>query len=139
MRQSGLPFTRIPTVRAMLETVFDIFEVLRFLRRDRQVLHRDISSGNIMYINPPQGITAQKGEVLPVLAKYLLGERYVSGSMLRLGDDSWKTEHSTNPRETSAHFKHAEHLESKHASLYRSRCSVWTSTAPLHRLSATYP
>ncbi|KIO27847.1 hypothetical protein M407DRAFT_22897 [Tulasnella calospora MUT 4182] len=104
MRQSGLPFTSIPTVRAMLETVFDILEVLRFLRMRRQVLHRDISSGNIMYIDPPQGVTAQvvgtdaqEGGVLPVFAKRLLGE-------------------STNSRETSAlliDFNHAEHLESK--------------------------
>jgi serine/threonine protein kinase len=64
--QSGRPFSSMTTLQQMLEIVFDILEgtlisidpvlsahmfaVLRYLRVERQVLHRDISKGNILYI-----------------------------------------------------------------------------------------
>ncbi|KAG8946855.1 hypothetical protein FRC04_011402 [Tulasnella sp. 424] len=52
MRQAGTPFTSISTLQEMLKTMFDLLEVLRFLRIKRQVLHRDISRGNVMFIDP---------------------------------------------------------------------------------------
>jgi len=50
LRQSGRPFLGIDTLQQMLETAFDVLEVLRFLRYKRQILHRDISEGNVMYV-----------------------------------------------------------------------------------------
>ena len=109
--QFGRPFSSISTLQQMLEIVFDILEgaltsidpvlpahmfaVLRYLRFKRQVLHRDISKGNVVYLNDntpstpmqPVGsaLTSSAGpssavdtkEVSPCFIKYLLGERYV--------------------------------------------------------------
>jgi hypothetical protein len=104
LRQMGKPLTSIPTVAQMLEIVFDILEgnlsptihilyahsfaVLRYLRFERRVLHRDISKGNILYVEDdlPPSTCAQSGEAdetigtmgLPLCyIKYLLGERCV--------------------------------------------------------------
>ncbi|KAG8922096.1 hypothetical protein FRC01_014493, partial [Tulasnella sp. 417] len=52
LRQFGRPFASIPTVKEMLQVAFDLVEVLRFLRAKRNILHRDISIGNVMYIPP---------------------------------------------------------------------------------------
>ncbi|KAG8889988.1 hypothetical protein FRB99_003928, partial [Tulasnella sp. 403] len=49
LRQLGSPFASIPTVKEMLQVAFDM---LRFLRVKRNILHRDISPGNIMYTLP---------------------------------------------------------------------------------------
>ncbi|KIO25467.1 hypothetical protein M407DRAFT_25171 [Tulasnella calospora MUT 4182] len=102
MGQYGDPFMTIPNVKAMLEVVFDILEVLRFLRMHRKVLHRDISKGNVVYVNRPQNDTAEVRSATareckkpPVFARYFLGE-------------------SNNPHETSAlliDFNHAEILD----------------------------
>jgi hypothetical protein len=102
LQQMGNPLTSIPTVAQMLEIVFDILEsnlssithilygnsfaVLRYLRFKHHVLHRDISKGNILYIddNLPPLTCARSGgadetigpEGLPLCyIKYLLGER----------------------------------------------------------------
>jgi hypothetical protein len=56
--------------------VLTCLQVLRFLRFRHNILHRDISIGNVMYIENRE-IPAQNVEPL-VFAKYLLGERYVS-------------------------------------------------------------
>src|SRR5260370_42179397 len=102
LRQSGSPITGVPTLKGVLEMVFDvlegipifadniirayIFAVLRYLRFDRQVLHRDISKGNILYLeeetrNPPDvgsgGANTGGKEVPFCFIKYLLKERYV--------------------------------------------------------------
>jgi hypothetical protein len=104
LRQMGKPFTSIPTVAQMLEIVFDTLEgnlspiihilhahsfaVLRYLRFERQVLHRDISKGNVLYVEddlPPLTGARSGGadetvgpEGLPLCyIKYLLGERCV--------------------------------------------------------------
>ena len=50
LRQSRSPFTGIPTLQQMLETVFSILSnlsdrVLRFSRFGRQILHHDINVG----------------------------------------------------------------------------------------------
>ncbi|KAG9048044.1 hypothetical protein FS837_000932 [Tulasnella sp. UAMH 9824] len=123
MGQYGDPFMTIPNVKVMLEVVFDILEVLRFLRMHRKVLHRDISKGNVVYVNRPQNDTAEvrstttrECKKAPVFARYFLGERYGSGNMLQSGKDSRKTERSDNPHETSAlliDFNHAEILGMK--------------------------
>ena len=51
--------------------------VLRYLCIQREVLHRDISRGNILYM--PEGTTAapDAGEGPLCFIKYLLAERYV--------------------------------------------------------------
>jgi len=65
IRQSRSPITSVPTLKGMLEIVFDvlegnlisltmssahIFAVLRYLRSNRKVLHCDISKGNVLKI-----------------------------------------------------------------------------------------
>jgi hypothetical protein len=102
LRQLGKPLTSIPTVAQMLEIVFDILEgylspiihiphahsfaVLWYLRFERQVLHRDISKGNVLYVEDlPSSAGARSSganemvvpEGQPIFIKYLLGERYV--------------------------------------------------------------
>jgi len=103
LRQSGNPFLSIPTVEKMLRTLFDVLEgssnlyrrtslwltclkVLRFLRLERRILHRDISKGNILYIEQPHNLLPRvgpapakkgmQGESICFI-KCLLGERYV--------------------------------------------------------------
>ncbi|KAF8325417.1 uncharacterized protein EI90DRAFT_3019063 [Cantharellus anzutake] len=110
LRQSGLPFTSIPTPRKVLETLFDVLEVLRYMRFHRQVLHRDISRGNVLYTQEPSslepdtqsvGAEATASKELPLcFIKYLLRE-------------------SNDPCQTSAlliDFNHAEHLGNKQGS-----------------------
>jgi len=104
LRQMGKPLTSIPTVAQMLEIVFDILEgnlspiirilyahsfaVLRYLRFERHILHRDISKGNVLYVEddlPPSTGASSGGadetvgpEGLPLcFIKYILGERCV--------------------------------------------------------------
>ena len=102
LRQSGSPFMSITTVGEMLETLFDVLEgnfriywqvstwlislqVLRFLRFERKVLHRDISKGNILYIPQPSSVLPSVYSSLAVglegdslcFVKCLLGKRYV--------------------------------------------------------------
>ncbi|KAI9507046.1 hypothetical protein F5148DRAFT_1368682 [Russula earlei] len=76
--ESGSPFTSIPTLSQVLETLFDVLEVLRYLRLHREVLHRDISSGNVLYVeNSSDRSSPPKTVPLPqdlCFAKYLLGE-----------------------------------------------------------------
>ncbi|KAG8946856.1 hypothetical protein FRC04_011403 [Tulasnella sp. 424] len=107
VRQLGTPFKSISTLQEMLRTVFDLLEaivfcahklaVLRFLRVERQVLHRDISIGNVMFIKPttPTDIVETAVEKAPLkFVKYILGE-------------------SDDPQETSVllvDFNHAEDL-----------------------------
>jgi len=113
LRQMGKPLTSIPTVAQMLKIVFDILEVLRYLRFERHILHRDISIGNILYVE--DDLSSSTGsrsgganetvgpEGLPLcFINYVLGE-------------------SNDPRKTSAlliDFNHAEHLESKQGPEY---------------------
>jgi hypothetical protein len=65
-------------------------QVLRYLLLHRSVLHRDISSGNVLYIEdssnrplPPNSMSvpfvqqASRTELPLCYAKYLLGYRYV--------------------------------------------------------------
>ncbi|KAG8984474.1 hypothetical protein FRB90_005305, partial [Tulasnella sp. 427] len=103
MEQYGRPFMTIPDMKTMLETLFDTLEAIRFLRVHRNILHRDISKGNIVFMESPEigtlqafssGSACQKA---PVYAKYLLGE-------------------STEPQQTSTlliDFNHAEDLKRK--------------------------
>ena len=103
LRQSGSPITSVPTLKGMLEIVFDVLEgkiqsqstiflssrilpVLRYLRSNRKVIHRDISKGNVLYLEDPIHSPADAGcglqstepkEVPLCFIKYLLHERYV--------------------------------------------------------------
>ena len=82
----------ISTLRGMLEVMFDVLEgslifivnflgaytftVLRYLRFNHQVLHRDISKGNMLYLEEVARLL--DGEEVPVcFIKYLLKESYV--------------------------------------------------------------
>jgi hypothetical protein len=105
LRQSGSPFMSIPTVRKMLETLFDVLEgnfysidkrrstdkftsaaVFGF---ERKVLHRDISKGNILYLPQPNIVPGvhtslalgAEGDSLCFI-KCLLGEGYVFASLV---------------------------------------------------------
>ncbi|KAG9049632.1 hypothetical protein FS837_009722 [Tulasnella sp. UAMH 9824] len=78
LRQVGMPFASIPTVKEMLQVAFDTVEVLRFLRVRKNILHRDISAGNVMYAPPsedeqdPDASTRDaKG---PVFSEYFLSK-----------------------------------------------------------------
>ncbi|KAI0296837.1 hypothetical protein BC826DRAFT_1003237 [Russula brevipes] len=148
----------IPTLQQALETVFDTLEVLRYLRVERSILHRDISRGNVLYLNNcPSSSDARSStgsgganetvepkEVPLSFVKYLLGE-------------------SNDPRETSLlriDFNNAENLDIKqdpglkrtsrtvcdiapfyellyfaissgHACFHRSRGRTWTCCATL--------
>lgn len=105
----GIQLIAVPTMEQMLEIVFDVLEsqfisiidhflcahtfaVLRYLRFERSILHRDISKGNILYfkdnLTSSTGATsdaqsgganeaAQRKEAPLCLIKHLLGERYV--------------------------------------------------------------
>ncbi|KAG8918231.1 hypothetical protein FRC01_001967 [Tulasnella sp. 417] len=98
LRQFGRPFASIPTVKEMLQVAFDLVEVLRFLRAKRNILHRDISIGNVMYI--PQSADKQSPDTSTERDE-------------RQGGNSSNPEYS--PRPTSVllvDFNHAEHLTS---------------------------
>jgi len=102
LRQSGSPITSVPTLKGILEIVFNVLEgnlltannvvllthfaVLRYLRSNRKVVHRDISKGNVLYledpIHPPAdtgcGLQSTEPKEVPLcFIKYLLHERYV--------------------------------------------------------------
>ncbi|KAF8341443.1 uncharacterized protein EI90DRAFT_2965802 [Cantharellus anzutake] len=106
LHQFGKPFTSIPTLQAMLEAAYDILEVLRYLRFELQILHRDISKGNVLYNDPIPSTTSmphtdsigESNAGLPLcFIKYLLDE-------------------SRDPCKTSAlliDFNHGEDLTSK--------------------------
>ena len=110
LQQAGKDLTSIPTVMQVLEIVFDILEgslsliihtlyahsfaVLQYLRFKCHVLHRDISIGNVLYVEDdlPTSIGTWTGGVnevpeavgpegLPLcFIKYLLGERCVDAT-----------------------------------------------------------
>jgi hypothetical protein len=88
------------TLKGMLEIVYDVLEgnpipftmssahpsaVLRYLRSSRNVLHRDISWGNVLHVNKktPSGdagcrAQANEPEEVPLcFIKFLLDERYI--------------------------------------------------------------
>jgi hypothetical protein len=107
LRQFGKPFMTIPTVAQVLEIVFDTLEggisptihilyahhgfvVLRYLRFERQILHRDISKENVLYVEDDHPSSTGSGsrsgganetigpEGQPVcFIKCMLGERCV--------------------------------------------------------------
>ncbi|KAI0278005.1 hypothetical protein BGY98DRAFT_1097048 [Russula aff. rugulosa BPL654] len=125
LRESGSHFASIPTLYKVLETLFDVLEVLRYLRLYRKVLHRDISSGNVLYVEnssnrslkpntvsvPPRQEAETNG--LPLCyAKYLMGD-------------------SDDPLETSmllVDFNLAEHLE-KEKQIDRTGTPLFTARA----------
>jgi len=93
LRQSGSPITSVPTLKGMLEMVFDVlegklisftmfsahtFSVLWYLCSYLKILHCEISKGNIIYMEEPStdtGCGAQntKPKEVPLcFIKYLL-------------------------------------------------------------------
>ncbi|KIO29481.1 hypothetical protein M407DRAFT_21381 [Tulasnella calospora MUT 4182] len=102
LRQLGSPFASIPTLKEMLQVAFDIVEVLRFLKAKRNILHRDISIGNVMYAPPSEDkqdpdTSTQDDEVL------FFSEFFIS--------DSPRRPHTTSV--LLVDFNHGEHLTSK--------------------------
>jgi len=102
--------------------------VLRYLRVQRKVLHRDISKGNILYIEEDTRNPADAGsgvakmtegkEIRLCFIKYLLGGYVIIAG---IGDTDLRPECSTDPHKTSVlliDFNHGEHLESKEDSQY---------------------
>ncbi|KAG8958324.1 hypothetical protein FRC05_009004 [Tulasnella sp. 425] len=121
LRQLGRPFASIPTVKEMLQVAFDLVEVLRFLKAKRNILHRDISVGNVMYAPPSEDkqdpdTSTQDYEVL-FFSDFFLSDRYVSGTISQSGGNALNPEYSPRrPHTTSVllvDFNHAEHLTSK--------------------------
>ena len=63
-----------------------MFTVLRYLYSQRQILHRDISGGNVLYIEEltsspvvdPESVGGEKSgdKKLPCFVKYVLGDKY---------------------------------------------------------------
>ncbi|KAJ8519768.1 hypothetical protein ONZ45_g3314 [Pleurotus djamor] len=50
LREHGYPIMMAATLRDVLEILYDILEVMRFLYFTHHVLHRDISKGNILFL-----------------------------------------------------------------------------------------
>ncbi|PPQ85292.1 hypothetical protein CVT25_010065 [Psilocybe cyanescens] len=110
LSQHGSDFMSVKTVKAMLEAAYDMLEVTRYLRFKRNVLHRDLSVGNIIVnaisdaSDTPLSIGRTEGsqdgytrELEICFIKHLLGE-------------------SSNPQETSTvliDFNGAERLDVK--------------------------
>ncbi|KAI0283159.1 hypothetical protein BC826DRAFT_1110371 [Russula brevipes] len=108
LQQTGKAFANISTLQQVLEIVFDVLEVLRYLRVECSILHRDISKGNVLYMDVPPSSTrnmldaqanetAELKEVPLCFIKFLLDE-------------------SIDPRQTSAlliDFNYAEDLREK--------------------------
>ncbi|KAH9483668.1 ABC transporter G family member [Psilocybe cubensis] len=97
--QHGEQFMHIRTLRGMLEVSYDALEVTRYLRTKRNVLHRDLSIGNIMVVwnrtNDSNKVDEDPNEPEICFVKHLLGE-------------------SDNPQQTSVvliDFNRAERLD----------------------------
>ncbi|KAI0270073.1 hypothetical protein BGY98DRAFT_1100936 [Russula aff. rugulosa BPL654] len=108
LRESGSRFTSIPTLYKVLETLFDVLEVLRYLRFSRKVLHRDISSGNVLYAenSSNRSLKLKTGSVPP--------KQKAETNELPLYYAKYLTGDSVDPLETSmllVDFNLAEHLE----------------------------
>ncbi|KAG8926025.1 hypothetical protein FRC00_003363 [Tulasnella sp. 408] len=78
LRQLGRPFASIPTAKEMLKVAFDTVEVLRNLKAKRGILHRDISTGNVMYAPPSEdnqdSETLTQDEEVLFFSEYFLSE-----------------------------------------------------------------
>jgi hypothetical protein len=90
LQQLGRAFSSISTAQQMLEIVFDVLEgilisinhilpahmfaVLRYLRFERNVLHRDISKGNLLYTNDETTPTDSSISTLSLLERMRLNK-----------------------------------------------------------------
>ncbi|KAF8341499.1 uncharacterized protein EI90DRAFT_2965881 [Cantharellus anzutake] len=116
LRQFGKPFTSIPTLRQMLETAYDVLEVLRNLRFECQILHRDISKGNVLYIDdkpPPTTIACSTPHANFIGASEVAMATATGSSLCFI---KYLLNESCDPCETSAlliDFNHGEHLTRK--------------------------
>ncbi|KAF8341503.1 uncharacterized protein EI90DRAFT_3012061 [Cantharellus anzutake] len=116
LRQFGKPFMSIPTLRQMLETAYDVLEVLRNLRFECQILHRDISKGNVLYIDdkpPPTTIACSTPHANFIGASEVAMATATGSSLCFI---KYLLNESCDPCETSAlliDFNHGEHLTRK--------------------------
>ncbi|KAJ2913794.1 hypothetical protein MD484_g6624, partial [Candolleomyces efflorescens] len=80
LHEYGRRILTVKTVDEMLRTVYDVLELLRYLRFKRDVLHRDISVGNILIVDsrevprPPKSGERKHQDLCFV--KHLLDEQY---------------------------------------------------------------
>ncbi|KAF8338863.1 uncharacterized protein EI90DRAFT_3286468 [Cantharellus anzutake] len=116
LRQFGKPFMSIPTLRQMLETAYDVMEVLRNLRFESQILHRDISKGSVLYIDdksPPTTIACSTPHANFGGASQAVTVTATGSSLCFI---KYLLNESCDPCETSAlliDFNHGEHLTRK--------------------------
>ncbi|KAJ2912384.1 hypothetical protein MD484_g8030, partial [Candolleomyces efflorescens] len=78
LHEYGRRILTVKTVDEMLRTVYDVLELLRYLRFKRDVLHRDISVGNILIVDsreaPPKSGEGKHQDLCFV--KHLLDKKY---------------------------------------------------------------
>ncbi|KAI0270149.1 hypothetical protein BGY98DRAFT_1133166, partial [Russula aff. rugulosa BPL654] len=113
LRESGSHFTSIPTLYKVLETLFDVLEVLRYLRLHRKVLHRDISSGNVLYVENSSNRSLKPDTCKPNTVT-VLPRQEVETNGLPLCYVKYLMGDSNDPLKTSmllVDFNLAEHLE----------------------------
>ncbi|KAJ2925742.1 hypothetical protein H1R20_g11347, partial [Candolleomyces eurysporus] len=61
LQEFGRSIMSVDTVEEMLEVLFDVLELQRYLRFELNVLHRDISKGNIMITDPEKRVPSPTG------------------------------------------------------------------------------
>ncbi|KAG2005689.1 other/FunK1 protein kinase, variant 2 [Coprinopsis cinerea AmutBmut pab1-1] len=86
----GQSFMSIKTVREMLMVEYDVLEITRMLFLERNVLHRDISKGNVLYIPPSEKTEASdthNSKKASDDTKQSMGSRYCFSKYL-LGESS---------------------------------------------------
>ncbi|KAH6904002.1 hypothetical protein BKA70DRAFT_1194062 [Coprinopsis sp. MPI-PUGE-AT-0042] len=115
--QQGNAFMTIETPQEMLMVIYDILEITRALYNERDVLHRDLSKGNVLFVPPPRAVpsaTTSTGRLVPAneppsaAANEGESQKYSFVASL-LGK-------SADPSETSAlliDFNYSEHRQGK--------------------------
>ncbi|KAG8906203.1 hypothetical protein FRB99_007419, partial [Tulasnella sp. 403] len=120
LRQLGNPFMSIPTVKEMLQVAFDTVEVLRFLKAERNILHRDISAGNLMYVlpkgNKQELDTSSEGDEVLHFSEFFLSGSSKSPQTAVLLVDFNHAEHLANKRD-----EHFERVERTGTAVFMSR------------------
>ncbi|KAI0268434.1 hypothetical protein BGY98DRAFT_1068784 [Russula aff. rugulosa BPL654] len=135
LRESGSHFTSIPTLYKVLETLFDVLEVLRYLRLHRKVLHRDISSGNVLYVENSSNRSLKPDTCKPNTVT-VLPRQEVETNGLPLCYVKYLMGDSNDPLKTSmllVDFNLAEHLEPeanvKEKQIHRTGTPLFTARA----------
>ncbi|KAF8341470.1 uncharacterized protein EI90DRAFT_2965833 [Cantharellus anzutake] len=100
----------------MLETAYDVLEVLRYLHFKPQILHRDISKGNVLYIDDKMCPTTIAHSTLHADSIGASKAATATATGLPLCFIKYLLNESCDPCKTSAlliDFNHAEHHASK--------------------------